>query len=153
MLHFETAPPWIQVATRFLALAPAILDGLSGVFEDDSCWFVGQDLEGTRVIRLPSSSPLDATVLLFRAPAGGLIPEHQHGARESALVLRGGFREIGGRSARAGDLLVTEPGTHHALVVDPDEDCIFAVRMDFIGAPKLTLRDTGLRRTASVCAG
>lgn len=64
---------------------------------------------------LPGQGP--AAALLRYAP-GASVPAHQHTDYEHILVLDGEQRDANGRYP-AGTLLVSPPGSRHAVVSDP----------------------------------
>lgn len=58
---------------------------------------------------------------LLRYQPGARVPRHAHTGYEHILVLSGSQTDDGG-TIRAGDILISPPGTDHAIV--SDEGCI-----------------------------
>lgn len=65
---------------------------------------------------------------LVRFPAGMVWGLHRHVGEEHHLIVQGAIRiHQTGQVLRAGDTLVSPPGSEHSFDVLPNEDCIAAV--------------------------
>ncbi|MFN0114613.1 MAG: ChrR family anti-sigma-E factor [Paracoccaceae bacterium] len=107
-----------------------------GVFPAPLRDYVGGDLDavrwrsvgmGVRQAILPAAK--GATVRLLSIPAGAAMPDHGHWGRELTLVLKGAFRDEGGRYGR-GDVEVAGEGLEHRPVAETGEDCICLAATD-----------------------
>ncbi len=74
-------------------------------------------------------SDAHGTARLLLIPAGRAMPSHSHNGTEMTLVLKGAFRDEGGRFAR-GDLEVADTEVDHQPIAEPGEDCICLVATD-----------------------
>lgn len=70
-----------------------------------------------------------ATARLILIPGGQAMPQHSHSGMEMTLVLKGAFRDDGGRFAR-GDVEVADQKVDHTPVAEPGEDCICLIATD-----------------------
>lgn len=76
----------------------------------------------------PRYAAMGADAGLVRFPAGMVWGLHRHVGEELHLFLEGGIRiDQTGQELRAGDTLVSPPGSEHSFVVLPGEDCVTAV--------------------------
>jgi len=65
---------------------------------------------------------------LVRFPAGMEWGLHKHVGEEHHLIVQGGIRiDQTGQVIRAGDTLVSPPGSEHSFHVLPEEDCVAGV--------------------------
>lgn len=71
----------------------------------------------------------DATVRLLHIPPGVKIPDHGHRGMEMTLVLKGAFRDEGGRFGR-GDVEIADEDLEHTPVAEEGEDCICLAATD-----------------------
>lgn len=67
---------------------------------------------------------------LARFQPGVHYPRHRHVEREEILILAGGYTDDAGKTWRAGDLHVMEPGTTHQYWTDPEQGCVLATVSD-----------------------
>jgi putative transcriptional regulator len=70
-----------------------------------------------------------ATVRLLKIPAGAAMPDHGHNGTELTLVLKGAFRDDGGRFGR-GDIEIADEDLHHTPIAEDGEDCICLAATD-----------------------
>ncbi|HEX2134927.1 MAG TPA: ChrR family anti-sigma-E factor [Microvirga sp.] len=61
--------------------------------------------------------------MLYWVRPGRKMLTHTHDGPEYTLVLKGGFRDIGGHYRR-GDIAIAEPEIEHGPQADEDQDCI-----------------------------
>ncbi len=65
----------------------------------------------------------------IRLEPGAVFPSHRHVGDEVSVVLQGRLRDAAsGRVHQPGDELVQAAGSHHELVCEGSEPCIFAAR-------------------------
>jgi putative transcriptional regulator len=92
--------------------------------------FVGGDIDavrwqnvgmGVRQALLPVNGT--ARARLLHIPAGTAVPDHGHRGMELTLVLRGAFRDEGGRFG-PGDVEIADDEVEHTPVAEEGEDCI-----------------------------
>jgi quercetin dioxygenase-like cupin family protein len=143
--HHKPWPGWLCDVAGLFGMRIEEIASLQHVLDDESCWFAGADLNARTVIPLLVPNPSHTGGYLARAPSGALIPRHRHAGRETLLVIRGHLYEQGGggRHARRGERLVSEPGTEHVtLMLAPT---VVAVRIDFIAEAKQSGLDRGIR--------
>lgn len=76
---------------------------------------------GIAVVPVPIAGP--GTLRLLRIDAGVALPEHEHAATSTALILRGTLRESG-QGFQRGDLIFSVRGDRHAPVIDPGGPCV-----------------------------
>jgi hypothetical protein len=82
---------------------------------------------GVQQIVIPGGPGLEAAETLFvKCSPGVRIPQHEHTAPESVLLLEGGYTDDSGVVFHAGMLHEMKPGTHHSIQAFPEAGCLFA---------------------------
>lgn len=126
-----------QTMARIGGMAPIMRSApKSGTFPAPLQDAVGGDEEAVRwrslgggVKQCVLQSDKDGTARLLLIPAGRAMPAHSHRGTEMTLVLKGAFRDEGGRYAR-GDLEVADSDVNHQPIAEPGEDCICLIATD-----------------------
>ena len=108
----------------------------SGVFPAPLQDYVGGDLADVRwrsiglgVRQAPLPTARGASARLLYIPAGAAVPDHGHRGNELTLVLRGAFRDEGGRYG-PGDVEIADERLEHQPVAEPGEACICLAATD-----------------------
>lgn len=78
---------------------------------------------GLRCAQIEMADDPDHKLILLRGQARVALPEHGHSGEELSLVLKGSFRDEGGRHV-VGDLLHEDQDSDHTPVVTEDGECI-----------------------------
>lgn len=142
----EVRSDWLCSVAALMGADRAQLSCLSGVIEDASCWFDSGDLSGRSIIQIPLEARPQVAAYLARVAGLGRVPLHRHAGRETILVISGAFKVEGQpRIYAAGDMLVSEAGTEHSIVITSEHDCIVAIRIDFTHDAKAHSLDRGIR--------
>lgn len=68
-------------------------------------------------------------LILAHMPPRRVVPRHRHVGTEEVLVLAGGYEDERG-SYEAGCFTSYEPGSEHAPLTEPDEECWTLVRLE-----------------------
>ncbi|MET0385825.1 MAG: cupin domain-containing protein, partial [Polyangiales bacterium] len=76
---------------------------------------------GVEIARLYGGAPNASSAALLRYAPNAQVPRHIHRGYEHILILRGSQRDDHGTYA-AGSLLISEPGSSHAIA--SDEGCL-----------------------------
>ena len=84
---------------------------------------------GVEEIRIDGPAEPGLPARLYRFPAGGFIPAHQHVGDEVSLVLTGAFTDDDGRFAR-GDVCVRDQQGIHQQRIEEGEACVVLVVAD-----------------------
>lgn len=136
----ELAPDALAAVLARLDEAPSPTDDhVAAAVDDETRHWVPEPLRrylGTSLSALPwkrrgfaihelplslGSGSVRAT--LIRTGGGAALPEHTHEGVETTLVLRGAFRDEGGRFAR-GDVATATSADNHRPVAEPDDECL-----------------------------
>lgn len=112
---------------KFFDLPAARARALLDMIDEPAAW--EPDPAGISLIHLsggPRYAAADAGLVRFPASlAWGL---HRHLGDEHHLILQGALRvDQTGQVFRAGDSLISAPGSEHSFVILPEEDCVAAV--------------------------
>lgn len=84
---------------------------------------------GSRVAHLIRDAHAGSSLHVVHLPPGSRFPRHAHHGTEEAMVVAGSAME-GTRHLEVGDWTVSPPGSEHALVADPKEECWALTRVE-----------------------
>ncbi|MDD9947539.1 MAG: cupin domain-containing protein [Myxococcales bacterium] len=114
------APYEDEVVEAFGVEAAALREAFARLDSSEE-WLPGT-WPGSRVLVTEGLSK--AGTVIAHLPAGTVIASHNHAVRELTYVLEGELCEQGASALTAGELLVAEPGSIHALHVGDAGPCI-----------------------------
>lgn len=123
--------PFCREVSLAFGIAESAVLAAFGRIQEPHAWQPGL-WPGSTCLTTPELA--QAGAIIARVAPGTLIPSHRHEVREQTYVLDGVLVEDGARRVTAGQLLVAEPGSRHALAVDGPGDClvVFSDRGDTI---------------------
>jgi putative transcriptional regulator len=84
---------------------------------------------GSRFSVLTRDAFTGSYLILAHMPPSRVAPRHRHVGTEDVLVLTGGYEDERG-SYEAGAFASYEPGSEHAPLTEPDEECWTLVRLE-----------------------